>query len=426
VVADLERERERIREAARIIRSAERPVRVLRSIAWRAEVREQFLRDRAERFPAVTYPRFDPRPVSEALDAARRLLHGDSVIDAWLSRVADAVDSGARMMATAGTADFFRVSRSLYGAPTDRLPDDLNTPLGLAQMLDEVLAKLGREELGAPGESCYLASELAGTMRDAVKRKLGDEGPEIEVVDELSANVVAGPHRIRIRRQACFTDRDLHQLVEHEVLVHVATSLNGQAQMHLPILSAAHPGTTRTQEGLAVFAEFITGTIDPSRFRRLAERVLAIQCAIEGADFIEGYRFFLERGVEPEQAFENARRVYRGGVLTGGAPFTKDVVYLDGLLRVHNFLRVAVTMDRVDCIPLLFCGKIDLEDLPALCELVTLGLCQPARFMPDWATDLRQLVAYLAYSSFANRVDLDAVREHYRSLLRRSPTTQAG
>jgi uncharacterized protein (TIGR02421 family) len=213
----------------------------------------------------------------------------------------------------------------------------------------------------------------------------------------------------------------LRQLVEHEVLVHVATSLNGQAQVSLPILGAAHPGTTRTQEGLAVFAEFITGSIDPSRFRRLAERVLAIQRAIEGAGFIDCYRYFLSRGVEPEQAFENARRVYRGGVLSGGAPFTKDVVYLDGLLRVHNFLRAVVTMDRVDCIPLLFCGKIDLEDIPALCELSTLGMCQPARFMPDWASDLRQLVAYLAYSGFANRVDADVVREHYHSLLRHSP-----
>ncbi|MFY9974739.1 MAG: tyrosine/phenylalanine carboxypeptidase domain-containing protein, partial [Chromatiaceae bacterium] len=63
------------------------------------------------------------------------------------------------------------------------------------------------------------------------------------------------------------------------------------------------------------------------RLRRLADRVIAIQMAIDGADFLEVYDFFMERTGDADQAFESARRVFRGGVLTGGAPFTKDVVY---------------------------------------------------------------------------------------------------
>lgn len=60
--------------------------------------------------------------------------------------------------------------------------------------------------------------------------------------------------------------------------------------------------------------------------RRLADRVFAIQMAVEGADFLEVYRYFLDRIGDPNQAFENARRVFRGGVITGGSPFTKDIV----------------------------------------------------------------------------------------------------
>jgi hypothetical protein len=58
--------------------------------------------------------------------------------------------------------------------------------------------------------------------------------------------------------------------------------------------------------------------------------------AEEGADFLDLYRFFLGRGSDEENAFDNARRVCRGGLVEGGAPFTKDVCYLDGLLRVTN------------------------------------------------------------------------------------------
>jgi uncharacterized protein (TIGR02421 family) len=257
-------------------------------------------------------------------------------------------------------------------------------------------------------------------MRAAVTARFGDSAPEVVVVDTLSANALAGPRAIRLRRTACFTDRDIQQLIHHEAFIHVATALNGAEQTALPIL-AGHPGTTSTQEGLAVFAELMSGTLDPSRLRRLADRVLAIQQALDGANFLDVYRFFGERGYEEEQAFESARRVFRGGVLTGGAPFTKDIVYLHGLLRVHNFLRSAVSARRHDCVHLLFCGKLALEDVPALALLAREGLLAPPRFLPPWADDLRFLVSYLAYSAFLNRVDLTHIRQHYAELLATTP-----
>ena len=117
------------------------------------------------------------------------------------------------------------------------------------------------------------------------------------------------------------------------------------------------------------------------------------------------------------QAFENARRVVRGGLVTGRAPFTKDSVYLEGLVKVHNFLRIAVQETRVDCIRLLFAGKVDIEDMPAITTLAAHGLCTFPRFLPPWARDLRFVLSYIAYSSFLNRMNLERVRDHYRALL---------
>ncbi|MEF8833798.1 MAG: tyrosine/phenylalanine carboxypeptidase domain-containing protein, partial [Halofilum sp. (in: g-proteobacteria)] len=122
-----------------------------------------------------------------------------------------------------------------------------------------------------------------------------------------------------------------------------------------------------------------------------------------------------------EQSFENTRRIFRGGRVEGGVPFTKDGVYLDGLLRVHNFMRTAVALGRADLLRLLFVGKLDIEDIPALAALRARGLCRAADHLPPWAEDPRFLISYLAYSSLLNTIDLSRLREHYAALADAAP-----
>jgi uncharacterized protein (TIGR02421 family) len=414
-----ERDVARIRTAVALLRDAERPVRILRGVAWAPSVRAGFFAAGGRELPAVTYAGFDAAPTLERTAAARDMATGTSDVDAWLRRQADAIDAGARMLAAVGTPDFYRRSAEIYGSPTSPLADQVSSSLDLARALDRTIEGLRGVDLGPETQST--ADEVAARVTRAVARHFGAASPAVEVVDELSANALAGVDRIRLRRSARFTDRDAVQLVQHEAYVHVGTSLSGRCQDQLPILAAGHPGTTRTQEGLAVFAELISGALDPDRLDRLADRVLAIQMAIDGADFLQVFAFFAERTHDREQAFENARRVFRGGVLTGGAPFTKDVVYLDGLLRVHNFLRAAVAGGRTDCLRLLFAGKLDIEDVPALCHLAEMGLLRRPAYLPPWALDLRFLVSYLAYSAFLNQVELHTIRAHYGELLADAP-----
>ncbi len=416
-----ERVKESIRRATRALRDAEKPVRILRRIQWHPDIRERFFASGETELPKVDYALLDARPVLEHVSSARKLFDGSPMVRLWLNGIADVVESGARMLACLGTAEFTRHSRDLYGGPDLPLVDGMSTPLKLAERLAETFSHITEDDLGSPKREHHQAADLATYLQKKVTAMFGDVGPIVEVVTELGANVIAGSRRVRVRDGVSFSSRDFSQLVNHEIYVHVATKLNGKAQDDLPILAAAHPGTTRTQEGLAVFAEFISGSLDPDRFKRLAERVLAIHMASEGADFIEVYRFFVDRGVGREQAFENSRRVFRGGLITGGAPFTKDSVYLDGLVRVHNFLRAVVANHRTDCLQLLFCGKIDIEDVPALCELAAAGLCRDPRYLPPWAGDRRFLVAYLAYSGFLNQIELGPVSEHYAALMANAP-----
>jgi len=132
----------------------------------------------------------------------------------------------------------------------------------------------------------------------------------------------------------------------------------------------------------------------------------------------------VERTGDPDQAFENARRVFRGGVITGGAPFCKDLVYLLGLLQVNNFIRIAFSAGRADCLGLLFCGKLDHFDIPALCELYAMGLCRPPRFLPPWISDPRYLLALLTFSQFIQRVNLGPLAELARKVMDSAPLVQ--
>ena len=54
------------------------------------------------------------------------------------------------------------------------------------------------------------------------------------------------------------------------------------------------------------------------------------------------FKFFLDSGQTDSDSFTSAMRVFRGAPLTGGAAFTKDTVYLHGLLSVHTFFRWAL------------------------------------------------------------------------------------
>ena len=403
----------------------EQSVRILSALSWPSSVRQQFLAADGKQLPQVAYQPFDASPVLLGLaqlraDALRDFGDAEPVAR-WLQRLLDSVEHGARLLGSIGSAAFLHHSSQLFGTPEGQLPDGKTTVLALAENFNRILEGLDKLPLNF-SEQAIDAEHLAVQIENAVQKKFGEDAPAVEVVDELSAKALAGATRIRIRRDAHFSSRDVAQLINHEAFIHVATKLNGKAQPQLPILGRSHAGTTATQEGLAVFAEFITGSMELDRLRRLTDRVIAIQMAIDGADFIQVYGYFLERsGGRREESFENARRVFRGGVLTGGVPFTKDIVYLEGLLRVHNFLRTTVSLGRSDLLHLLFCGKLDIEDIGVIASLAADGICRPPRYLPPWMENLGFLLSYLAYSSFLNTIDMSHLRTHYQHLAQAAP-----
>ena len=406
--------------AGRALNLAAKSMRILSSVAWDEEQKGRFLKD--GKMPNPDYAPIDVSEPRRLVAEARKSIKGDHFIFEWLGRLAKTLDRTTHLIDSRGTPEFYHHSAELYGRPTRLMLDKKTRVIDLARHMDGTLDGLDFSKLVVEGYETHLtAEEFAAELTEQLKPHFGDQAPDVELSDTLSAKAVAGRKRIRVRASAGFTERDIEQLLQHEALIHTATSLNGRAQPHFKVLGRAHAGTTEVQEGLAVFAEIISGAMDPQRFRRLSDRVIAIQMSIDGADFKEVFEFYNERLDDPDQSFENARRVFRGGVLTGGAPFTKDMVYLNGLLRVHNFMRTVVKLGRADLIRILFVGKLDIEDVPALAQMAASGRLRAPEFMPPWAKDLRFLVSYMAYSGFLNQVKMPGFQTYYEAELEDVP-----
>ena len=409
-------EAEKIRDVSDQLLALTEHVKILRNIAWPESVERDFFANKAQKLPQVQYIPYDAEPVIHAITQTRKSIKDTPHIKKYAGRIANKLESSARLLAARGTQEFFEHSKNLYGEPSNSLENGSSTIIDLATHFDKLFERYKDEDLGAPDEAHVSAQNLAAAMQDAVTTMFGEFAPEVVMDPNLASNALAGRRRISIRPDAKFTDKDIGQLIHHEAYVHVATSINGYLQPNLGIMVEGHAGTTSTQEGLAVFAEFITGNIDLDRLRRLSDRVIAIQHAIDGADFIDVYRFFLERTDRPSQSFQNAKRVFRGGVMSGGAPFTKDIVYLEGLTDVHNFLRLAVAKGKFDYLDLLFAGKLNIADLPTLKTLSEMGLVEAPRFVPPWIKDKRFLISYLSYSSFLTSFDASLSSPFYEKI----------
>jgi hypothetical protein len=100
------------------------------------------------------------------------------------------------------------------------------------------------------------------------------------------------------------------------------------------------------------------------------------------------------------------------------------VVYLFGLLQVSNAIRAMFAAGRADCLRLLFCGKLDVQDIAALAELTRMGLCRMPRYLPPWVSDPSSLLALLTYSTFMNRIDVTAMSAVAERMLQNTPVVE--
>jgi uncharacterized protein (TIGR02421 family) len=392
--------------------AAVRGIKLLSAVSWPASVQSAFLegwRSGNPQLPVVEYPKGDYARTREELEAVFLGADTGHPVGDYLRRTAQSWRIATELLDAVGTPAVSEHSIRLFGRPGDLLPGGTVSNLDAARHFIELADELAREIVTSTADFCIPADVLRDELQRDISAFFTAHKVTVEIDPDLIAKAAAGPTRIRLRSSTCFSEYDKHQLLEHEAFVHSLTALNGREQPNLKSLALNSPRITATQEGLATFAELMSGSIDIGRMKRISLRIVAIHMALAGADFIDVFRFFHESGQTDADSFTSAMRVFRGAPLTGGAAFTKDTVYLHGLLSVHTFFRWALKNQKLKLCRSLFAGKMALHDVLALEPYFDSGFVAAPLYLPPWMQQANGMAGVLAFSLFANRIRLDKV-----------------
>ena len=332
--------------------------------AWRA-----FRRHRFERPPEFAY-----RPLNVDVTSLKARLFRipvreieDSALHNLMAEKQDELDRQITLLADRGTPRFLLGSLQLFAAPDREL-------LTLAKKILSSLPPHGRQDKMTDYIDAKAFSAVARQEIERYRKIDASFAAHVEMRDDVPGILVSSG-RLIVGHQVRVAQARVEATLQHEVGTHLLTYLNGLSQpFRLLHTGLAH--CEELQEGLAVFSEYLVGGLTRPRMRILAGRVLAVAAIADGADFIETFRrLHDEFGFSQRTAYTIAMRVHRSG------GYTKDVVYLRGLVRLLDHLAGGASLED------LLIGKIALHNTGIAEELTWRTILRPAPHKPRYLDD---------------------------------------
>jgi len=423
--------KEKVRRLSERIVEAQKPIRILDAIKWEPWVEERLRKSKFKEMPRLGsqyYEKielgYDPRAkMDELRDIILQVdldLGPNDELGKLLKVTVEQYIEVVRMLTHRGSKKFGELSRRLYGSPKDTLYDDKSTILDLGQTLYEILGRMGDSAAGREHPEDVKAEEVVEILNGRFKTYFTDDPVRARISDGIVADAAAGSDFVKIREGSVFSRRDIDILEVHEGWVHVGTTQNGKSQPVAKWLSKGPPRCASTQEGLAVIMEIFSFRSYPRRAKAINDRILGIDKVEEGADLLQLIEFYRTEGYSEEDALTSVKRVFRGGPLEGGAPFTKDIAYCKGFIENYNFMRAAIQAGYPYLIPFLFVGKIHSDDIPLLYRKYKEGIVEAPRYLPPQFADLDGVAVWMSFSSFLNQIDMRRVRAHYEKIFESS------
>jgi uncharacterized protein (TIGR02421 family) len=336
--------------------------------------------DEFRRGGSVAPPVFRYRPLAISPGDLKRALYGinigrieDPTLEDLFREKQLEMDHQLTMLQCRGTRQFKDASRLLYGSVSDGL-------LSIAKsVIEAARTRAGAETVPATDELLDCHQVLAAARHTIeMYRSLCPAFDAAAVLrDDTPPGLMVSGSRLLISRQTRIPAHRLPSLLQHEVGVHLLTYFNGDAQ-GLRIFRAGLAGYERTQEGLAVFAEFATGGAGVQRLALIAARVIAVRAMLEGASFIETFRLLrTDADMDETAAFGVALRVFRSGGLS------KDAIYLQGLLQVLQHVAGGGELEPF------WYGKIAAHHFDVLQELRARGMLREPCVRPAFLSQPR-------------------------------------
>jgi uncharacterized protein (TIGR02421 family) len=275
------------------------------------------------------------------------------------------LDKQITLLADRNSPGFLQGSIRLYGHMRTVLLDRA------LEILDEI------PPMTSPGPRARVKAEEFAARAEAEFDHYRGVYPEfrseVQIRPDLMGLMVSSGKLLIGRELSLWPDR-VEALIQHEVGTHVLTFVNGAAQPFLQ-LSRGFADYDELQEGLGVLAEYLVEGLNGPRMRLLAARVLAVHSLMEGATFVETFRrLHRDHGFGAYTAFGVVARVYEGG------GFTRDMVYLRGLVGVVEYLRDGGELEP------LYVGKIAARHLEVMQEFRERGVLVPTPLLPRFLT----------------------------------------
>jgi uncharacterized protein (TIGR02421 family) len=418
-----------IHELSERIVIAQKPIRVLDALKWDAQVQEEFFKHKFKKLPNVNTAyyleknplQFDPLKKIEEFHeierSIRRKLGQYSGVGSMMQRMCREYSRVVEMLLARGTPRFTEISQELYGSSEDAFHIGAPTLKDLATVITTTLANIKDQVTTQADVKSFTSEETVTILSERLGNYFTDrDHVRVEISDGIIADASAGADRIKIHNGLMFSEREIRVFEIHEGWVHLGTTLNGLSQPVCTFLSKGPPSSTITQEGLGIISEVFTFSSYPGRLKRLTNRITAVSMAEDGADFLDVFNFYRDAGLDESDCYLCATRVFRGSSPDGG-PFTKDLSYSKGFILIYNYVRLAVQRGLLSQIPLLFLGKTTLEDIHILADLVEENIVTPPKYVPPQFQDIAALSAWMCYSLFLNKLDLQRLATDFKAIL---------
>ncbi|GLB49691.1 flavohemoglobin expression-modulating QEGLA motif protein [Neptunitalea lumnitzerae] len=303
--------------------------------------------------PEFTYTRlkFDAFKTQRRLFSFRLEEIEDEVIRSLFEDLLYHYSGMVQCIDTIGKGDkFYYNSLKTFGTPTDKDVQNAQFILHFKDVVDDNSIKK------------FSANQAAEYFAEFSKNYQFDYKIVQSTRLASDAMVKNSTKELLIKKNGKFSANQLKILAHHEIGVHLLTSFNAAAQP-LKIFSNGFPKNVETQEGLAVYSEYMSGALTLKRLKTLAYRVIAVDSLRRGCSFIETFKqLHLDYNLNRDDAFTTVMRVHRGG------GFTKDYLYLTGLKKIYNHHKEGNSLDD------LLTGKVTLKYKKTIQKMEGLGL----------------------------------------------------
>jgi uncharacterized protein (TIGR02421 family) len=252
------------------------------------------------------------------------------------------------MMGSFNTIHFYKHCKKLYG--TSHKMTSNNAFLYFLEQIPSFC-------MPDNSEVSYQGEEAMNYLRGKLSETFDPKDFEVKASSSLLSDSSAGRKTLKLNPHKTYTTGHLDIFLVHEGWVHLGTSLNGALQEDNPWLSTWAPRTTFLQEGLAIIVELITGCMTLERWNKVVLRHLATSMAERGSSITDVYAYLRHHEMEDLDAFKLALRIFRGVPLEGGMAFTKELLYLHGMIELLYHLEFFKTDLKS-----LWVGKISFEE----------------------------------------------------------------